>query len=78
MILVICVNNSLTDIIKETQPQLMAFLQEQAKSTQKRITVNTGMSVNHPLFYSASTGYGVSSLHEYLVTLSREYKNERR
>lgn len=62
----------------EPLPELMAYLQEQAKSTQKRITDNTGISVNLPLFYSASTGYGVSFLHEYLVNLSCEYKNERR
>lgn len=60
--------------MNEPDPELLAYLNEQAKSVRQRIIENTGISISTPLFYSASTGYGVSSLNDYLVKLSRECK----
>ena len=58
----------------EPAPELLQHLDQKAKSTQKRIKENTGISVPMPIFYSASTGYGLTRVNELLEVLSRRYK----
>jgi len=55
-------------------PRLFDYLTDQARSTCDRICQNTGINIPKPLFYSATTGYGVDYVHQYLQRLSNEYK----
>lgn len=60
--------------MNEPSPKLLDFLHEQANSTKERIIKNTGISVSTPIFYSATTGFGITAINEHLQNLSLQYK----
>lgn len=47
--------------------QLIAFLDEQAASIQKRIEEATGVSINRPVYYSAEYGWNVRAMFDFII-----------
>ena len=47
--------------------QLLAFLEEQASSIQKRVREATGISIMKPVYYSAEYGWNVQAVFEFII-----------
>lgn len=47
--------------------QLLAFLEEQASSIQKRVREATGISIMKPVYYSAEYGWNVQAVFDFII-----------
>ncbi len=48
-------------------PQLIAFLEEQALSIQKRVREATGVNIMKPVYYSAEYGWNVQTVFDFII-----------
>lgn len=54
-------------ITNKPDHKLLSFLEEQARSVQKRIKEATGISIHKPVYYSAAYGYNVQAAFDFII-----------
>lgn len=54
-------------VTRQPDPQLLSYLNEQARSVRRRVREATGVDIYQPVYYSAEYGYNIEKLFDFII-----------